>query len=212
MFTMNVPKYLWGDAILTIAFLINHLPSRTLTFKSPLSMLTNKFPHLNMLTNTLPLKTFGCTAFFHIHSQHRTKLDPWAIKTIFLGYSPTQEGYQCYCPQTKKMLVIQDVTFFEKSHIIHTLHQGGIEIEKLLCGTGIPLFSPYLRSYHNLLLSHYLRLGLPHASGQSSPHFKPHHQLNLVTTFTYKSILEIGRDLTIPNQQELRVYSKKKSS
>ena len=88
-FTMNVPKYLLGDAILTVVFLI---PSRTLTFKSPLCMLSHKFPHLNMLTNTLPLKTFGCTTFVHIHSQHRTKLDPRAIKTIFLCYSPTQKG------------------------------------------------------------------------------------------------------------------------
>ena len=111
-FTMNVPKYLWGDVILTAAFLINRLSSRTLTFKSPLSMLSHKFPHLNMLTNALPLKAFGCTAFVHIHSQHRTKLDPRAIKTIFLGYSPTQKGYWCYYPQTKKMFVTREVTFF----------------------------------------------------------------------------------------------------
>ena len=112
MLTMNVPKYLWGDAILTTAFLINHLPSCTLIFKFPLSMLSHKFPHLNMLTNTLPLKTFSCTAFVHIYSQHQTKLDPQAIKTIFIGYSPTQKGYQCYCPQTNKTFVTRDITFF----------------------------------------------------------------------------------------------------
>ena len=112
MFTMNVPQYLWGDVILTTVFLINRLPNRTLTFKSPLCMLSHKFPHLNMLTNALPLKTFGCTAFVHIHSQHRTKLDPRAIKTIFLGYSPTQKGYWCYYPQTKKMFVTREVPFF----------------------------------------------------------------------------------------------------
>ena len=119
MFTMNVPKYLWGDAILTIAFLINRLPSRTLTFKSPLSMLTNKFPHLNMLTNTLPLKTFRCTAFFHIHSQHRTKLDPQAITTIFLGYSPTQEGFSIIVPKQRKCLSSK-MSHFLKNPILFT--------------------------------------------------------------------------------------------
>ncbi|RVW92612.1 hypothetical protein CK203_039395 [Vitis vinifera] len=64
--------------------------------------------------NNLPLKTFECTSFVHLHSQHRTKLDPQTIKTIFLGYSPTQKGYRCYCPKTKKMFISQDVTFFEE--------------------------------------------------------------------------------------------------
>ena len=111
MFTMNVPKYLWGDAILTATYLINRLPNRTLQFESPLSVLTQKYPHISK--NDLPLKTFRCTAFVHIHAHNRNKLDPRALKTIFLGYSPTQKGYRCYCPQNKKMYISCDVTFFE---------------------------------------------------------------------------------------------------
>ncbi|XP_062075281.1 uncharacterized protein LOC133779323 [Humulus lupulus] len=111
MFTMHVPKHLWGDAILTAAYLINRLPSRPLQFKTPYSVLQSLHPHIS--TNTLPVKVFGCTAFVHVHSHHRSKFDPRAIKTVFLGYSPTQKGYRCYCPIAKKTFISCDDTFFE---------------------------------------------------------------------------------------------------
>lgn len=38
MFTMYVPKYLWGQAILTTSYFINCLPSKVLNFKTPMFM------------------------------------------------------------------------------------------------------------------------------------------------------------------------------
>jgi hypothetical protein len=39
MFQMNVPKYLWSEALLTAAYLINRMPSRILGMKSPAELL-----------------------------------------------------------------------------------------------------------------------------------------------------------------------------
>jgi transposase InsO family protein len=39
MFQMNVPKYLWSEAVLTAAYLINRMPSRILGMKSPAELL-----------------------------------------------------------------------------------------------------------------------------------------------------------------------------
>ena len=36
MFSMNVPKFLWGDAVLKASFLINRLPTRVLKYNTPL--------------------------------------------------------------------------------------------------------------------------------------------------------------------------------
>ncbi|XP_073098839.1 uncharacterized protein [Elaeis guineensis] len=41
------------------------------------------------------------------------KLDPRALKCIFVGYSAAQKGYKCYYPSKRRMLVSMDVTFQE---------------------------------------------------------------------------------------------------
>jgi IS30 family transposase len=53
MFTMNVLKYLWSEAIMTIAYLINRMPSRVLEHKTPMECLTGKN------TFVVPLKVLG---------------------------------------------------------------------------------------------------------------------------------------------------------
>src|SRR5438105_14653742 len=36
MLTMNVPKYLWGEAVMTAAYLMNRMPTRVLGYKTPI--------------------------------------------------------------------------------------------------------------------------------------------------------------------------------
>jgi hypothetical protein len=107
MFTMNVPKLLWGEAIKIAAYLINHMPPRVLGHKAPIECLTG--------TNSfiVPPKVFGCTCFVHDYRPSVGKLDPRAVRCIFVGYSPTQKGYKCWCPSEKRFFVSMDVTFQE---------------------------------------------------------------------------------------------------
>ena len=112
MFRSNVPKHFWGDAILTTTFLIIRTPSRVLGFLTPIHVFSQVFPQ-NRLVSEIPSRVFGCTSFVHVHSQNRTKLDPRALKTFFLRYSPTQKGYKCYDLPTRKMYVSYDVSCFE---------------------------------------------------------------------------------------------------
>jgi hypothetical protein len=92
MFTMNVPKFLWSDAVLTATYLINRTPSRILGMKTTCEMLLgeNKF--------VVPPKVFGCTYFVRDPRPSVTKLDPRAVKCIFVGYSSGQKGYKCWSP------------------------------------------------------------------------------------------------------------------
>ena len=107
MFTMNVPKFLWSEAIMMATFLINRTPSRVTGMKSPCELIfaENKFP--------VPPKVFGCTCFVRDHRPSVNKLDPRAVKCIFIGYSSGQKGYKCWSPSERRTFVSMDVTFRE---------------------------------------------------------------------------------------------------
>ncbi|KAJ9547057.1 hypothetical protein OSB04_019600 [Centaurea solstitialis] len=112
LFQHNIPKSYWGEAILTSSYIINRLPSKVLGLQSPLECLSKFHPDVRSSFNLTP-RIFGCTSFVHIHSHNRGKLDPRALKCIFVGYSSTQKGYKCYHPPTRKMYISADVTFVE---------------------------------------------------------------------------------------------------
>ncbi|KAK2998527.1 hypothetical protein RJ639_023483 [Escallonia herrerae] len=70
------------------------------------------------LTKTLfPVepRIFGSTCFVRDVRPHLTKLDPKALKCVFLGYSRLQKGHRCYCPDLHRYLVSTDVVFSEHS-------------------------------------------------------------------------------------------------
>jgi len=107
MYTMNVPKFLWSEAVMTATHLINRMPSRVLGMKTPYEMLCGKNEFV------VPPKVFGCTCFVRDHRPSLGKLDPQAIKCIFVGYSSGQKGYKCCSPSEHCMFVSMDVTFRE---------------------------------------------------------------------------------------------------
>ncbi|RVW13652.1 Retrovirus-related Pol polyprotein from transposon TNT 1-94 [Vitis vinifera] len=93
MFSMNVPKLFWGQAVLTAAYLINRMPSRVLKFQTPCQTLLKSFPTTRLIS-TVPPKIFGCSVFVHINQQHRSKLDPRSLKCIFLGLTIPKNDIQ----------------------------------------------------------------------------------------------------------------------
>jgi hypothetical protein len=107
MFTMNMPKFLWGEAIKTATYLINRMPLCSLEYKTPLECLTGSNPYI------VPPKVFGCICFVHDYRNSVGKLDPRAVRCVFVGYSPHQKGYRCWCPSEHRFFVSMDVTFKE---------------------------------------------------------------------------------------------------
>jgi hypothetical protein len=92
MYTMNVPNFLWSEAVLTATYLINRMPSRILGMKTPYELIfgRNEFG--------VPPRVFGCTCFVRYHIPSVGKLDPQAVKCIFIGYPSGQKMYKCWSP------------------------------------------------------------------------------------------------------------------
>ncbi|GAB2275344.1 hypothetical protein Dimus_039125 [Dionaea muscipula] len=106
MFTSNLPKGFWGEALNTAAYLINRSPNTVLNLKCPEEIWSGRQPTLNHL------RTFGCLAYAH---RSEGKLEPRAVKCVFLGYQEGTKGYRLWERSSGgvKILVSRDVTFNE---------------------------------------------------------------------------------------------------
>ena len=104
-----LPSQFWVEAASTSIYIQNRLPTSVLKNQIPYTILFSKKPDYTYF------KTFGCVCYVHLPPQERTKFTKQATKCIFVGYSPTQKGYQCYDPELKRIRVSRHVIFMENN-------------------------------------------------------------------------------------------------
>ncbi|GAB2300656.1 hypothetical protein Dimus_038630 [Dionaea muscipula] len=106
LFTSKLPKYFWGEALNTAAYLINLSPSTALNFKCPYEIWNKRPPCLDHL------KIFGCAAYMH---KSDGKLNPRSTKCVFLGYQEGTKGYRLWDKGASgfKIMISRDVIFNE---------------------------------------------------------------------------------------------------
>ncbi|KAM2392557.1 hypothetical protein ACFX1X_036018 [Malus domestica] len=81
----RLPLSYWGEALTSAVYLINRVPSRSVDFQTPLQALSS---HVDApAVPNLPPHVFGCVAFVHLHKQQRSKLEPRALRCVFVGYA-----------------------------------------------------------------------------------------------------------------------------
>ena len=101
-----------GKAVLTIVHLINRVPAKSLSYFSPVDLLSKHYRDFPLKTGLKP-RVFGCIVYVHVLSLGCYKLAPRAIKCAMVGYSQTQKGYKCFDPTGRKFFISADVTFNE---------------------------------------------------------------------------------------------------
>ncbi|KAF2306641.1 hypothetical protein GH714_020006 [Hevea brasiliensis] len=109
------------------------MPSKVLNFKTPLQVLSTHVSLRSVLM--LPHRVFGCVAFVHLQKNQRTKLDPCAIRCVFLGYGLHKKGYRCFDPIINRTYTSMDVTFLEfesffQNRISNSTLQGESTVEE----------------------------------------------------------------------------------
>ncbi|CAO2841169.1 unnamed protein product [Amaranthus hypochondriacus] len=122
MIESSVPTSFWPEAIATANYVTNRLPTKSLSHKTPLETLTLYTDSLSL--HNLPPKIFGCVVYVHLPKQSRTKLEPRAVKCVFVGYGTNQKGYRCFDPLTRHMYVTLDCDFNEETYYYHLRCQG----------------------------------------------------------------------------------------
>lgn len=66
---MNVPNYLWGEAVRHSTYLINRVSTRALNNQTPYECLRERKPSIEHL------RIFGCIAYANVEAEHLKKLD-----------------------------------------------------------------------------------------------------------------------------------------
>jgi len=56
---------------------------------------------------------FGNLVYFHVPSESRKKIEPIAVKGIFVGYNKTTKAYRVYVPTLRRIMIRSDVWFEE---------------------------------------------------------------------------------------------------
>jgi hypothetical protein len=85
----SMPLKYWDEAFLAATYLINHLPTKTLDFSSPLERLFKEKP------SYLGLRTFGCACWPNLRPFNNHKLQFRSKQYVFLGYSNMHKGFKC---------------------------------------------------------------------------------------------------------------------
>ncbi|MCO5548574.1 hypothetical protein L7F22_002034 [Adiantum nelumboides] len=104
---MNMPLTYWAEAVHTAVHIMNQTPTAAIHEISPYERLYGSKPTVSYM------KFFGCVCYVHVPNEARKKMEPKAVKCIFLGYPIEKKGYKCYDPTTRQVYVSRDVRFCE---------------------------------------------------------------------------------------------------
>nr|GFB68247.1 hypothetical protein [Tanacetum cinerariifolium] len=107
----TLPKSFWDYALETAARILNMVPTKKVE-KTPYEVWHGKVPKLSYL------KVWGCEALVKQDTLTKhDKLEPRAIKCIFVGYPKETMGYSFYYPLENKVIVARNAEFLENSLI-----------------------------------------------------------------------------------------------
>ncbi|KAL8105967.1 hypothetical protein AgCh_029688 [Apium graveolens] len=103
----QLPGELWGEAARHSVYVLNRLPTRALSGKTPYEVWSGSKPDIGHI------RIFGCIAHMKQPGVHLRKLDDRSKATVYLGRERETKACGLYDPEAHKILVSRDVIFEE---------------------------------------------------------------------------------------------------
>lgn len=104
---MQLSCQFWGEAIRHTIYLLNRLPTRSVTGVTPYEAWSGCKPHIGHI------HVFGCVAHMRVLGVNMNKLDDRSRAMVHLGKEPGTKVYRLYDPVNKRVCVSRDVVFEE---------------------------------------------------------------------------------------------------
>ena len=108
LYQVNLPFYLWGEALLTAVYLYNRTPHSALNYITPYEKKNEEKPDISHI------RVFGSITFYKVKTNTK-KLDPKANKGILLGFN--ENVYKIWDIEKKKPILSRDVIILENTFI-----------------------------------------------------------------------------------------------
>jgi hypothetical protein len=105
----SLPGRYWAEGLHTAVYLLNRLPTKTISVACPHVALFGSTPSYEHL------RVFGCVCYPNITVAAPYKLAPRSTRCVFLGYSADHKGYRCLDLSTNRLIVSRHVVFDEDS-------------------------------------------------------------------------------------------------
>ncbi len=130
IFSKNISKTLWPEAIAYVCYIKNRSPMRTLGSNTTLyKVFYNKKP------NIARLQEFGIQCWIMVPEQWHTKLDPKAEQHIFMGIADNAKAWRYYNTWSKIIQTSRNVIFNKQDTNVYPI--PGEEEEEM--GTNPPV-------------------------------------------------------------------------
>ncbi|GKV16510.1 hypothetical protein SLEP1_g27143 [Rubroshorea leprosula] len=101
----GLSKDFWAEVVNHASYLVSWSPSIAIGLKTPEELWSGSPADYSQL------RIFGCPMYAHVRDG---KLEPRAVKCVFLGYASGVKGYRLWCVQkSPQFLMSRDVTFDE---------------------------------------------------------------------------------------------------
>jgi Integrase core domain len=113
------PK-LWGEWVLTAAYIKDRTPTKSLKDKTPFEAYYGERPDLSNLCE------IGCKAFVLIQNEDRPKIYARSIECVLVGYSQVSKAYRCYNTTTGHIMVSRNVQFIKRKDSVPRPYRPGI--------------------------------------------------------------------------------------
>lgn len=103
----KVPQMYLGEAVCHAVYVLNKLPTRSMSTVTPHEAWFNRKQNVEFL------RVFGCVAYMKIPSVHTQKLDKCSKLVVHFAREPGTKAYRLFDPLTGSIQISRDVVFDE---------------------------------------------------------------------------------------------------